>query len=28
VIGKGAMDHAKCVEYWGSDVEACKEFPK
>jgi hypothetical protein len=27
VIGKGAMDHAKCVEYWGSDVEACKEFP-
>src|SRR5215203_6373638 len=23
VIGKGPMDHAKCVEYWGSDVDAC-----
>jgi hypothetical protein len=28
VIGKGPMDHAKCVEYWGEDVDACKEFPK
>jgi mono/diheme cytochrome c family protein len=28
VIGKGPMDHSKCVEYWGSDVEACGEFPK
>ena len=28
VIGKGPMDHAKCIEYWGSDVEACREFPK
>lgn len=28
VIGKGPMDHAKCVEYWGSDVDACSEFPK
>jgi hypothetical protein len=28
VIGKGAMDHAKCVEFWGSDVDACSEFPK
>jgi mono/diheme cytochrome c family protein len=27
VIGKGPMDHAKCIEYWGSDVEACREFP-
>ena len=27
VVGKGPMDHAKCVEYFGSDVEACKEFP-
>ena len=26
VVGKGPMDKAKCVEYWGSDVEACKEF--
>lgn len=26
VIGKGPMDHAKCVEYWGEDVDACKEF--
>ena len=28
VIGKGPMDRAKCVEFWGSDVEACSEFPK
>jgi cbb3-type cytochrome c oxidase subunit III len=28
VVGKGPMDRAKCVEYWGSDVEACREFPK
>ncbi len=28
VVGKGPMDRAACIEYWGSDVEACKEFPK
>jgi mono/diheme cytochrome c family protein len=28
VIGKGPMDRAKCIEYWGSDVETCKEFAK
>jgi hypothetical protein len=28
VIGKGPMDHAKCIEYWGSDVDVCSEFPK
>jgi len=28
VIGKGPMTHASCIEYWGSDVEACKEFPQ
>lgn len=28
VIGKGPMNHAACVEFWGSDVEACKEFPQ
>jgi len=26
VVGKGPMDHAKCVAYWGSDVDACREF--
>ena len=26
VVGKGPMDRAKCIEYWGSDVEACREF--
>ena len=26
VIGKGPMDRAKCIEYWGSDVDACKEL--
>jgi mono/diheme cytochrome c family protein len=28
VVGKGPMDHAKCVEFWGSDVDACSDFPK
>jgi len=28
VVGQGPMDRAKCIEYWGSDVEACHEFPK
>jgi hypothetical protein len=29
IIGKGPMDRAKCIEYWGSDVETCSsEFPK
>ena len=28
VVGKGPMDHAKCAEFWGSDVDACKEFTK
>jgi mono/diheme cytochrome c family protein len=28
VVGKGPMNHAKCVEFWGSDTDACKEFPK
>ena len=28
VIGRGLMNYAKCVDYWGSDVEVCSEFPK
>jgi hypothetical protein len=28
VVGKGPMDHAKCVEFWGSETDACKEFSK
>jgi hypothetical protein len=28
VIGKGPMDRARCIEYWGSDVDACREFPQ
>jgi hypothetical protein len=28
VIGQGPMDRARCIEYWGSDVEVCSEFPK
>jgi hypothetical protein len=28
VVGKGPMDRAACIEYWGSDVDACKEFTK
>jgi hypothetical protein len=26
IVGKGPMDQAKCVDYWGSNVEACAEF--
>ena len=28
VVGKGPMDRAACIEYWGSDVDVCKEFTK
>jgi hypothetical protein len=26
VVGKGPMNRARCVEYWGSEVDACKEL--
>jgi hypothetical protein len=28
VVGKGAMDRARCVEYWGSEVDVCRDLPK
>jgi len=28
VIGKGPLDHAKCVEFWGGENEFCADFPK
>lgn len=28
VVGKGPMDRAKCVEFWGSETDTCKQFPK
>ena len=28
VIGKGPLNRSTCIEYWGSDVEVCREFPK
>ena len=28
IVGKGPMNHAKCVEFWGAETDACKEFPK
>jgi hypothetical protein len=28
VVGKGPMERAKCVEFWGSDLDVCKEFQK
>jgi hypothetical protein len=27
IVGKGPMDRAKCVEFWGSETDVCKEFP-
>jgi hypothetical protein len=28
IVGKGPIDRAKCIEYWGADVDACSEYPK
>jgi hypothetical protein len=28
IVGKGPMDRAKCVEFWGSETDVCKEFSK
>jgi mono/diheme cytochrome c family protein len=28
MVGKGPMDRAKCIEFWGSETDACKAFPK
>ncbi len=28
IVGKGPMDHAKCVEFWGSEADVCKQFAK
>ena len=28
IVGKGPMDRAKCIEFWGSETDACKEFAK
>jgi Cytochrome C oxidase, cbb3-type, subunit III len=27
IVGKGPMDRAKCVDYWGKDVEECNDLP-
>jgi hypothetical protein len=28
VVGKGPMDYAKCLEFWGSETDVCKAFPQ
>ena len=28
IVGKGPMDRAKCVEFWGAETDACKELPQ
>ena len=28
VIGKGAMNRARCVEFWGGDNPACRDLPQ
>ena len=28
IVGKGPMDRAKCIEFWGSETDACKAFSK
>jgi hypothetical protein len=27
VIGKGPTNRARCIEYWGSDIDLCKGLP-
>ena len=27
VVGQGEMDRAKCVDFWGDDVEVCSDLP-
>jgi mono/diheme cytochrome c family protein len=26
VVNQGPMNHAKCIEFWGSEAEPCREF--
>ena len=28
IVGKGPMNQAKCVEFWGSEKDVCKDLPK
>ena len=28
VVGQGSMDRAKCLDFWGEDVEVCSELPQ
>jgi mono/diheme cytochrome c family protein len=28
IVGKGQMDRAKCIEFWGGETDACKAFSK
>ena len=28
VVGKGPMNHARCVEFWDAEKDVCKEFAK
>jgi hypothetical protein len=28
VVRQGRMDHAKCVAFWGHEVDACNELPQ
>ncbi len=28
IVGKGPMDRAKCIEFWGTETDVCNEFKK
>ena len=28
IVGKGPMDRARCIDFWGSETDACKAFSK
>jgi hypothetical protein len=28
IVGKGPMDRAKCVDFWGMEADVCKQYPQ
>jgi len=28
VVGQGPLNHARCIEFWGEEVEACAQLPR
>jgi hypothetical protein len=28
VVSKGPMDRVRCIDYWGTDADVCRELSK